>query len=516
MNCLSVRTPSPQDQKSFRSQLRRPVAGLKMDRPRKPESDQAERNKWISLLVLLVGPFLGVIDFFIANIGIPSIKSSLRAGFSEAELIVAGYGLTYAVCLITGGRLGDIFGRKKVFIFGMAGFTATSAFCGWAGDAGTLVFGRLLQGCAAAVMFPQALSFIQVNFTGSAKRLAFSVYGAMIGFGSIIGQILGGFLIQADLFHLGWRPIFLINLPLGLITILAASLTLGESKAKNAPRIDVLGTILLTVGLFLFSSPFMEGTDAGWPPWAWGALAASIPFFFAFYRFECSYSLDGGSPLVEPRLFQDRGFMVGILVTCIYFAGHTSMLLVLSLFLQLSLRLDPFHAGLLLAPFSFGFLVGSSFSGKLNGYFGRNSLHLGAGILAISLVCMSIQANGSRGDASLLFVLTCFIYGVGRGLVTAPLYNTVLSGVPTRDAGSAAGVASMAQQVANSVGIAVIGAIVFSVIPSQATPADYAHGFVISSLINLILLAIASLLLLLIPKSRGRDVVTIDTAMAEA
>ncbi|HET9376532.1 MAG TPA: MFS transporter [Chthoniobacterales bacterium] len=516
MNRLLVRTHSSQDQKSFRSHLKPALTGLKTGGPGKLESDQAERKKWISLLVLLVGPFLGVIDFFIANIGIPSIKGSLHAGFSEAELIVAGYGLTYAVCLITGGRLGDIFGRKKVFIFGMAGFTATSAFCGWAGDAGTLVFGRLLQGCAAAVMFPQALSFIQVNFTGSAKRLAFSIYGAMIGFGSIVGQILGGFLIQADLFHLGWRPIFLINLPLGLITILAASLTLGESKAKNPPGIDVLGTVLLSIGLFLFSLPFMEGTDAGWPPWAWGALAASIPFFFAFYRFECGYSLDGGSPLIEPRLFQDRGFMVGILVTCIYFAGHTSMLLVLSLFLQLSLRLDPFHAGLLLAPFSFGFLIGSSFSGKLNGYFGRSSLHLGAGILAISLVCMSIQANGSHGHASLLFVLTCFIYGIGRGLVTAPLYNTVLSGVPARDAGFAAGVASMAQQVANSVGIAVIGAIVFSAIPSHATAADYAHGFVISSLINLLLLAIASLLLLLIPKSRGRDVVTVDTAMAEA
>jgi MFS family permease len=365
-------------------------------------------------------------------------------------------------------------------------------------------------------MFPQALSFIQVNFTGSAKRLAFSIYGAMIGFGSIIGQILGGFLIQANLFNLGWRPIFLINLPLGLITILAATLTLGESKAKNAPGVDLIGTILLTIGLFLFSLPFMEGTDAGWPLWAWGALAASIPFLWAFYRFECRCSVGGGSPLVEPRLFQDRGFMVGILVTCIYFAGHTSMILVLSLFLQLSLRLDPFHAGLLLAPFSFGFLVGSSFSGKLNGLLGRNSLHLGAGILAISLVCLSMQANASHGQASLAFVFVCFIYGVGRGLVTAPLYNTVLSGVPARDAGAAAGVASMAQQVANSVGIAVIGAIVFSVIPSHATPADYAHGFVISSLINLVLLAAASLLLLLVPKSRGRDVATVDTAMAEA
>jgi EmrB/QacA subfamily drug resistance transporter len=517
MNRIRVRTASPQDLDTTPSHVPwPPVVNTKAAPSRKCGTNQGGRNKWTSLAVLLVGPFLGVIDFFIANIGIPSIKTSLHAGFSEAELIVAGYGLTYAVCLITGGRLGDIFGRKKVFILGMLGFTVTSAFCGWAGDATTLVFWRLLQGCAAAVMFPQALSFIQVNFTGSAKRIAFSAYGAMIGFGSIVGQILGGFLIQANLFNLGWRPIFLINLPLGLITVVAASLFLRESRARNAPGLDPVGTVLLTVALFLFSLPFMEGTDAGWPLWAWGALAASIPFFFAFYRFECRYSLDGGSPLVDPRLFRDRGFMVGILVTCIYFAGHTSMILVLSLFLQLSLRLDPFHAGLLLAPFSFGFLVGSSFSGKLNGLFGRNSLHLGAAVLAVSLACLSIQANASHGQASAVFVLTCFIYGVGRGLVTAPLYNTVLSGVPERDAGSAAGVASMAQQVANSVGIAVIGAIVFSVIPSRATPADYAHGLVISSLINLVFLAAASLLLLFIPKTRGRDVSAIDTAMVEA
>jgi MFS family permease len=504
MSRASVQVVSPQDQRKSRSPL--PMAAL-VDRmcSFRNQPSAPVRNKWGSLIVLLIGPFLGVIDFFIANIGLPSIKSSLHANFSEAELIVAGYGLTYAVCLITGGRLGDIFGRKRVFILGMSGFTAASVLCGWAGNAPTLVASRLLQGCTAAIMFPQALSFIQVNFSGSAKRLAFSIYGAMIGFGSIVGQILGGFFIEADLFHLGWRPIFLINFPLGLVTVLTASLVLNESKMKNPPGVDLVGTGLLTAALFLFSIPFMEGTDAGRPLWAWGSLAASIPFFLSFYKYECRYALAGGSPLVEPRLLRDKGFRTGILVTGIYFAGHTSMLLVLSIFLQLSLRLDPFHAGLALAPFSFGFLVGSSISGKLNGIFGRNSLHLGAAILAISLICLSIEASGTPSQASLAFILTCFTYGVGRGLVTAPLFNTVLAGVPARDAGSAAGVASMAQQVANSVGIAVIGAIVFSLIPPHATTIEYAHAFVVSSLINLALLAAASFLLFFVPKKRGFD-----------
>src|SRR5580693_922967 len=243
-------------------------------------------NKWISLAIILVGPFLGVIDFFIANIGIPSIRNSLGASFSEIELVIAGYGLTYAVCLITGGRLGDIFGRKITFIVGMAGFTLTSAFCGLAPTAGWLIFWRLVQGCAAAAMFPQALSFIQVNFAGSSKRVAFSLYGAMIGFGSIVGQLLGGLLIHANLFQLGWRPIFLINLPLGILTIVAASLVLKESRSQAAPKLDLGGVGILTVGLALFAYPFMEGQERGWPLWAWVSLIASFPVLWGFWLFE--------------------------------------------------------------------------------------------------------------------------------------------------------------------------------------------------------------------------------------
>jgi MFS family permease len=203
-------------------------------------------DRWLALTIMLIGPFLGVIDFFIANIGIATIRTSLHANFGEIELVVAGYGLTYAVCLITGGRLGDIHGRKRIFILGLIGFTTTSAWCGLAPDGITLVVWRLLQGCSAAIMFPQALSFIHVNFSGDSKRLAFSVYGAMIGFGAIFGQILGGFLIQANIFNLGWRPIFLINLPIGAATILAACLFLQESQAENAPRLDPVGTVLLS------------------------------------------------------------------------------------------------------------------------------------------------------------------------------------------------------------------------------------------------------------------------------
>src|SRR5580692_3143151 len=262
--------------KRFEPELKRPSSPRRV---RLGLQQETPANKWIALAIILVGPFLGVIDFFIANIGIPSIRNSLGASFSEIELVIAGYGLTYAVCLITGGRLGDIFGRKITFILGMAGFTLTSAFCGLAPTAGWLIFGRLVQGCAAAAMFPQALSFIQVNFSGSSKRVAFSLYGAMIGFGSIVGQLLGGFIIHANLFQLGWRPIFLINLPIGILTIISASYVLRESRAQAAPSLDLGGVGILTVGLALFSYPFMEGQERGWPLWAWVSVVASFPVF---------------------------------------------------------------------------------------------------------------------------------------------------------------------------------------------------------------------------------------------
>lgn len=473
-------------------------------------------NRWIALAVILVGPFLGVIDFFIANIGIPSIRVSLGASFSEIELVIAGYGLTYAVCLITGGRLGDIYGRKVTFIGGMIGFTLTSAFCGLAPTAGWLIFWRLVQGCTAAAMFPQALSFIHVNFSGSAKRVAFSLYGAMIGFGSIVGQLLGGFLIQANLFQLGWRPIFLINLPIGIATIISASFLLRESRAEAAPKLDLIGVAILTVGLALFAYPFMEGQQQGWPAWAWISLLASFPVLWLFWRFERRQSERSLSPLVEPRLFQDKGFVIGLIVTCIYFAGHTSMLLVLSLYLQFSLGLNPMYAGFALVPFSFAFLVGSSFSGKINGYLGRGSLHLGVVILAIGIFVLALLAAPVPGHLKPSFVMACFLYGIGRGIVTAPLYNTVLSGVPRKDSGAASGVTSTMPQLANSIGIALIGAVVFAVIPkSGATPADYAHGFVVSSMINLVLLGVAGGLICLIPTSRGRDLPAVQQTSAE-
>jgi EmrB/QacA subfamily drug resistance transporter len=452
---------------------------------------------------MLIGPFLGTVDFFIVNIGIPSIRTSLGASLSQMQLVIAGYGLAYAVCLITGGRLGDIFGRKKAFMVGLTGFTLASALCGWAPSAQWLVLWRLLQGCAAAVMFPQALSFIHVNFSGSAKRLAFSAYGAMLGCGSIIGQIVGGFLIDANLFGLQWRPIFLINLPLGIVTLGVAALVLRESRSAAAQHLDLIGTGIVSAGLFLFSLPFIEGKEAGWPLWAWFALAASLPILAGFYRFEEQLAKRGKSPLVDPALLKQRGFLAGLGVTCLYFAGHVSMILVLSLYLQLSLKLDPTQTGLALVPFSFGFVAGSAASAKLSAWLERGALHLGAMLIAGALVAFMLEAAKMGERETLVFLVASLLYGIGRGMVTAPLYHIVLSRVRPAEAGAASGILSAMQQVANSVGIALIGAATFGILPKIPAPTDYANAFVLSCLINLVLLLLASALLFCVPNRRA-------------
>jgi predicted MFS family arabinose efflux permease len=260
----------------------------------------------------------------------------------------------------------------------------------------------------------------------------------------------------------------------------------------------------------------MESQEHDWPMWAWVCLAASLPVLWAFYLYEQRLSNKNLSLLIDPRLFKDRGFVVGLIVICIYFAGHTSMLLVLNLYLQFSLSLDPMDAGFSFVPLSGAFLIGSTFSGKLQGYLGRDSLHLGIAVLAIGIASLALQAKAVPDHLTFSFLATCFLYGIGRGIVTSPLYNTVLGNIPTRDAGAASGAASTMQSLASSIGVAVIGAVVSSVIPKQgATPTDYAHGFVVSSAVNMAMLLIAGLLIFFIPKSRSCDLPADDHVIAE-
>ncbi len=497
-----------------------------------PESaaDRRRLRRWrqLALGVLLTGPFLGVLDMFIVNVSLPTIRETLGASFAQLEWTVTGYGLAYAILLIIGGRLGDLFGRRRVFCAGLAGFTLSSALCGSAGTPLALIAWRVVQGAAAAIMFPQALSFIQARFPADERRSAFSVYGANLGMASVCGQIFGGLLLGWNLFGLSWRPVFLVNVPVGLIALAIAWTVLREPAgvAPHAPaptltdpldrkvlarRLDLGGAGLVSFGLFLLTFPLVEGSAAGWPLWAFVSLAAAVPVFLVFDRFERRVARRGGAPLVDPALWRDRAFVAGLWVTLAYFAGHAAMLLILSLYLQEGLHLSPIWAGLTLVPFSFGFAAGSSVSGKLMKRLSTRTMHLGAltstGGIAVVIWQALSRAPSPAADASaampLGVAMGLLLYGLGRGCFTAPLFSEVLGRIRQGgEAGAAAGVLSTVQQVAHSAGLAAIGVAIFGTLPANPQPGDYTRAFVLAGLVNVLLLAIASGLILFLPRRR--------------
>src|SRR3569833_2114397 len=274
--------------------------------------DSPDPGRWASLAVVLTGAFLAALDFFIVNVSIPAIRTSLKATFAEVQLIIASYGLTYAVLLISGGRLGDIYGRRKMFVWGVISFTAASLLCGIAPSPMLLIAARALQGVSGALLFPQVLSIIQVTFPQRERATAFGFFGTVIGLSSFMGNALGGVLVSADIFHLSWRPIFLINLPIGLLTVIYDEKFVKESSSPKARRRDLGGVAILTVALTLLLYTLIQGREAGWPAWAFICLAAFVPVLFIFLRFEKRVTAKGGSPLVELSLFHNRVFVIGL------------------------------------------------------------------------------------------------------------------------------------------------------------------------------------------------------------
>jgi EmrB/QacA subfamily drug resistance transporter len=469
----------------------------------------ADPRRWLVLVVVSAASFLGVLDFFIVNVSIPAIKENLRANFAEIQLMIAGYGLTYAVCLITGGRLGDILGRKRMFLAGMAGFTLASALCGLAPTPAVLIAARILQGITGAIMFPQVLSIIQVSFPVHERAAAFGIFGMIVGTGSFSGNVLGGLLVQGNLFGLGWRPIFLVNLPLGVVALVAAAYLVHESRSPKAVRLDLGGVALVSIGLFLLVYPLVEGREAGWPLEMFVCLAASLPALATFARYEKWISGRGGSPLVELGLFRNRVFVAGLITTMVYYGGLSAFFLTVTVYLQEGLGLSPLEAGLTFAPFAVGFLIASSLAVKLTPRLGRRVIQLGAFLMASGLVVIITLASvDGTAVPGLGLVPALMVYGVGQGFVMPTLLSTVLSGIPTHDAGSASGVLSTVQQVALAMGVAVIGSVFFAILGSPAQPDEFGRAIAVALIFNLALLAATIGLVFRLPRRLAHRIET--------
>lgn len=465
-----------------------------------------KRAPWLGLSVLLLAGFVTIFDLFVVNVAIPSMQAGLGASFAQIGFIVAGYELAFGVLLITGGRLGDLFGRRRLFIVGMAGFTVASVLCGLAPSAGLLIGARVLQGLAAALLFPQVYASIRVNFDGDDSRRAFGLLGMTLGLAAIAAQVLGGWLVYADLFGLGWRNIFLINVPIGLFAITAAR-WIPESHAPQRPTLDWTGVALVSAGLALLLVPLIEGPGQGWPVWSLWSLGAAAVLLALFYRQQEQRRVSGGLPLVDMRLMTQSRFALGALLVLLVYSTSSSFFLSFALLVQTGLGLDPFMAGSIFAPCSVGFVLASLAAPRLVARWGTRAILGGALIYAISIGLLIAQVQKAGAElVPVRLIPMLIVIGAGQGFIMTPLLNLVLGFVKENQAGMAAGVISTVQQVGAALGVAVVG-ILFSAALDTGDGAavqagQYTSAFVAGMLYNLGAAMLVCLLLLMLARAQ--------------
>ncbi len=389
-------------------------------------------RRWLALAVVLAGAFVVYLDIFIVNVAIPSLRHDLGAGEAQAQWVLAAYQLAYAVALVSGGRVGDAIGRRRAFLLGIGGFTLASALCGAAPSAEALIAARALQGLAAALLFPQVLSIIQVTFPPAERPRAFAVMGAVIGVATIAGQLVGGSLIALDPAGLGWRAVFLVNLPLGVGAIVAARRLVPESRAPEARRLDLGGVALASAALLLLLLALVEGREAGWPAWVWLALAAVPPLGAAFAVWERRVAAAGGAPLFALSLLEIISLRRGLGLVLVFYLGLNAFFLMLAFYLQDGMGRTPLQSGLIYTPLALGFFVVSLLAPRLVRRLGPAALALGAAVAAggyVAVVALVAAAGATLPTAPLIVALVAI--GCGQALFLTPLFATVLQGVPT-------------------------------------------------------------------------------------
>ncbi|WP_330337274.1 MFS transporter [Streptomyces sp. NBC_00557] len=463
--------------------------------------EAAGKPAWGALWVVLAGLFIANVDFFIVNVAIPSLQRNMHATSAEIQLVAATFNIGLSAMLITGGRLGDLYGRRKVFSVGLALFTLSSLACGIAPNMAELIVARAVQGAAAALVIPQVLGILTTAYAGKARVAAFNAYGITMGASAVFGQLIGGLLIKADVFGWDWRTIFLINAPIGAVVLLLTPKVVPESRAEGHTGLDWTGVILVTAGLAAVVLPLVEGREQGWPTWTWECLVAAVPLLAAFWWTQRRKAARDKSPLVHPSLFEDRAFGVGVVSLLVFFAAMASFFLVLALYLQEGRGLSALESGLLFIPLGLGFFIGSAQSPKVAAKLGKQVLTIGALLQAVGNVALAATAWELGGSGSVAWCIPAMVLaGFGMGFVVAPLASLVLEGVAPHHAAAASGVFSTAQEMGNAVGIAVIGVVFFSVAGHKVTAHSYSHAFGAGLLVQAAICVAVALLVQLLPR----------------
>jgi len=423
--------------------------------------DLHTQRRWWVLATVVAAQFMFGVDAFIVNVAIPTIAVELHASPAQIESVIALYLIAYATLVVTGGRLGDIYGTKRIFIAGVLGFTLASLWCGLARSGPELIAARLAQGASAALMVPQVLATLHLLFSDQARGRAFGIYGIVLGLAGAAGFALGGILVTLDLAGLGWRAVFFVNVPFGLVIIGAALRIMPSVSRRAGTKLDVPGAIVLFVGLLCLIGPLLFGQDLHWAPSAWLIMAAGIAIIAAFFRLERAVERRGGTPLIDLSLLADRAFTRGLCAGFFFFIANLSFYLVMTLYMQKALQIPPLQSGLIFVPLALIFVIASRHSGMRAKHRGMLVLVEGCIVQIAGLISVAIASLAT--PSPLLFSAVLMIFGYGQGLVMAPLSGVVLSTVKPISAGAGAGLYGTTQQIANAAGVAAIGAVFFTI-----------------------------------------------------
>jgi len=454
-----------------------------------PATPAGHPRRWLGLFAILAATIMNLLDTTVVNVGAPAIQASLGGSFTSLQWIAASYTLALAVGLLTGGRLGDMFGRRRVLLVGVVGFVTASLLCAAAWSPESLIVARVVQGLFAAVMVPQGFGLIRDLFPPREIGKAFGTFGPIIGFSTILGPVVAGALIDADLFGTGWRMVFAINLPLGIFALLAGRAALPAAPAtRTRTRLDVTGALTAAVGMVLLVFPLVQGRELGWPLWTFAMMAASVPVFAAFALRQVRRTGSGRHPLVELAVFTRRSYTSGVLFVVVFFGSIAGFSLAVGMFLQLVLGYSPMKASLTMAAWAVGAFIGSGFGSTMMNRLGRHILHIGLALMLVGIggLYAVLQVDG-LGVRELLTPL--LVYGIGMGMIFVPLFGIIMGEVRDHEVGSASGILESLQQLGSALGVAILGTVFFSrldvgvervtLIAFGLTAATFAVGFLL-------------------------------------
>lgn len=433
------------------------------------------KRRTIVLIVVALAFVMDLLDSTIVNIAVPSIRANLNASYSAIQWVIAGYSLAFALLLVTGGRMGDVFGYKKMFMIGVSGFTIASLLSGVSPNPDMLIVARLLQGSMSALMVPQVMSLMQIMYKPAERGSINGLFGMLGGLAASLGPVIGGLLIKANLFGWDWRPIFLINVPIGILGFLCAIKYLPKGKSAHPLKLDILGTLIIIIAMLLLVFPLIQGRELGWPTWSIIMMILSIPVFIIFAFWQIKKDKTDGSALILPSLFKRNTFGLGLGINFMFEMAITGFFLTFGLVLQIGLGFSAIHAALTGLPIAVGIsFTMATLSNSLIPKLGRYAISVGTLILALGVTLTTyVFFHYGSGVHSWQIIPGLLLFGLGMGFVFSSLFAAVLNGVDPSHAGSASGVLNAVQQVGAAIGVALIGVVFFGQL-GHAAPVSYA------------------------------------------